>query len=243
MLSPKSNQDKEPTPPPDKSPTPEGIEAAGMDMPGGLTSEPGKTAPPQEPLPSKPPKEESRTRRFFVRAFRWLLGFLIVFGLGMIFAIQLFYNPLQDNLHAKVTELNQAQQDITSLQGQISSLENRIAGLEALETKNQELQQAVNIARLHTLILSAQADVAMARLALVEEDITRARLQLNNTSETLDEIEKLVTSDQQQWVQDMRDRLDLALSEMDETTYAAILDLEVLATRLLELENAYFTSP
>jgi hypothetical protein len=52
-----------------------------------------------------------------------------------------------------------------------------------------------------------------------------------------------VDKSQQKIVSDLESRLILATGEIDTNPYAAQSDLDVLATGLLELENAYFSTP
>jgi hypothetical protein len=53
----------------------------------------------------------------------------------------------------------------------------------------------------------------------------------------------MMEPDQRKIADDMQERLELALDEMEDNPYAAESDLDVLARGLLELENALFTEP
>ncbi len=102
-----------------------------------------------------------------------------------------------------------------------------------------ELDQA----KLHIAILSARTDVATAQLALEKQDTSKAHVSISQTPTTLDSISSMLESNQQKLVEDMKSRLQLADSEIDSNAFAAQSDLTVLATSLLELENALFTQP
>jgi DNA repair ATPase RecN len=184
-------------------------------------------------LPVQPP---SRIRQFFARLLRWTFGLLIIFGLGFLAAVFTLYIPGQQALKAKETGLKEANQKIATLTSQVSDLS-------SLDKKNQETTAELQKANLHLLILRARIDVANAQLAMVKNEPEKARLSLNGTPDTLKSLEKLVESGQVKIVTDMQARLTLTLSEIDSTPYAASSDLDVLATSLMELENAYFTSP
>jgi len=208
--------------------------------------------------PEAAPKPVKRAPSFWSRALRWTLGFLIVFGLGFIAAVFLFYiptrqqsNTLQSNLQtanqqatqSAIDSLQQATQSANTNQQKISDLQNQVQQLSALESKNKELQTELDQAKLHIAILSARTDVATAQLALEKQDTSKAHVSISQTPDTLDSMSSMLASNQQNLVEDMKARLQLADSEIDNNAFAAQSDLTVLATSLLELENAIFTKP
>jgi len=192
--------------------------------------------PEEEAIEEKAPKEESKARRFFRQALRWVLGVLIVFGLGYLTAIFALYRPTTQ-------ELSRASGELEAARDQIATLEARVEELKPLETKNEELLAAQDEYELHIAILNARLDVAMARLALVQGDIAKAQITLRNTDDTLAKIKTLLPEAQSDVVTAMEDRLELTLSEIEEDPYAAQSDLDVLATNLLQLEDSLFSSP
>lgn len=193
---------------------------------------------PAAPAPAA--KQPSRAARAFTRGLRWTLVFLIVFGAGILLALFAWYRPA-------VSLLNAANQQIAEVESQtsqrITSLQAEASTLPELQTQNQELGSALTQAQLHVTILSARADVAAAQLALAQQEPTKARLALSKTGETLKTMGTLLQTDQVKLAADMQNRLELAISEIGENQNAAESDLEVLATDLLELENAYFAKP
>lgn len=182
--------------------------------------------------PSTPP--ETRSQRFFRLAIRWLAGFLVVFALGVLAAVWLFYRPATQQLSQTQTELGAANQ-------RIAELEAEVARLAPLDTRNQALQAELAGANLHIKILRALSDVNAARLSLANEDIPSARAQLTNTPRTLRELEQAVGENQREMVRAMQDRLELALAEVERDAFAADSDLNVLATNLVQLENIIFS--
>jgi len=209
------------------TPTPEPAPSQGAESAPAQATRSGKKTP---------PKTESRSRRIFIRTIRWLLGFLVVLGLGVLIVLFTLYLPARQQVNESNARLGQANQKITELQ-------NQIAGLSGLENNNKSLQSEYSKANLHIAILSARTDVAAAQLALAKNDSAKARVALTQTSDTLTKLAGLIDPNQQKVVTDMQDRLKLAINELDSNAYAAQSDLDVLATSLVELENAYFTNP
>jgi hypothetical protein len=200
-----------------------------------LGPEPVPTATPKTPEKEKP-KPESRGRRFFRMSIRWIAGLLIVFSLGILATLFVFYIPARQEMDQAASSLNQARQ-------QISELESKIEQQASLEEKNTELQAAVNETALHVVLLSARTDVSVAQMYLAKKDPMRARGALSKTMQTLEELDGLLEPDASQRAVDMRDRLSLAMKELDGDTFAAQSDLEVLSNDLLQLENTYFARP
>lgn len=197
-----------------------------------------ETSPKEEKQPEikAAPKTESRSRRVILRTIRWMLGFLIVLGLGVLIVLFTLYIPARQQINASNDRLQQADQKIADLQNQINSLS-------GLQNSNQSLQSQYDKANLHIVILSARVDVANAQLALAKKDTAKARAALSQTPDTLTKLKGLIDQNQQKIVTDMQDRLTLAVKELDSNTYAAQSDLDVLATSLVDLENTYFTTP
>lgn len=184
------------------------------------------TAPKQQP--------ETRLQRFLRLSIRWLAGFLIVFALGILATVFVLYRPATEQLSRVRTDLQQSQQQLLQLESQVSQLK-------GLEAENKALQDQLDKANLHIRILSALSDVNAARLDVANDDIPSARVNLTNTPDTLKELENLVGTNQKDAVTAMQNRLDLALGEMDSDSFAALSDLKVLATNLVQLENTFFT--
>jgi len=204
-----------------------------------------------EPLEEAPAiqakRPDSRLRRTMRSGMRWVLGFLVVFGLGAVLVVFTLYIPAQRKIQQANQDYldleNRYNADMEQAKQQASELERRISSLSVLETLNQSLGEQVDASNLHVVILSARTDVVLARLALAKSDTSKARISLSKTHETLKTLEELLDPDQRNAVIDMQNRLTLILEEIEENTYAAESDLDVLATGLLELENAYFTGP
>ena len=181
-----------------------------------------------EEIPSRP--------SLAMRRLRWFLFAIILFGLGVAGARWTLYTPQRRQLDA-------AGNEIQSLQQQVSNLQNQVKTLTPLETTNKSLQQQTSQQNLHTYILSTRTDVAQAQLALAKQDTAKASLALSKTDQTLTMIGNLLPANQQKLVKDMQSRLTLAKGEIENNSYAAQSDLDVLANSLVDLENSLFTTP
>jgi len=182
---------------------------------------------------SPPP---SRLNRITLRLLRLLLGILILMGLGAVLVIYTLYLPTRQKLIDSQEQVEQADQRVTELEGEVG-------GLSTFEEQNQDLLVELDKSRLQVAILSARADVSAAQLALALNNPAKARLALSKTPETLKKLESMLEPGKKKLAEDMQARLDLAVKEIGENAYAANSDLDVLATGLLELENAFFAKP
>jgi len=197
--------------------------------------------------PGGKPEVESPLNRFIRRISRWVIGFLIVFGLGAVLVIATMYMPAQQKIREANQRFSQLEEqskaDLDQADQKIADLERRLADLSTLKDNNQALQVDLDQTRMQVVILSARSDVAQARLALSKEDPTRAKIVLSKTLDTLQSLEEMLEPDQRKVVTDMQNQLDLILDEIDEKADAAESDLDILATWLLELENVFFVAP
>jgi cytoskeletal protein RodZ len=207
-------------------------------QPEKQNDKPVSPAPEISRAPERQPEKptESRANRFLVRTLRWLVGILIVMGLGALLVIFALYRPMQQTLGESRSQGEQASQRIAELESQVETLS-------TLEAKNKQLQAELDKAELHMAILSARADVATAQVALAQEDQAKARQALNKTPQTLKKIEGLVKPSDKQLATYMQERLDLAVKGIGVNAYAATSDLDVMATSLVELEKTYFGAP
>jgi cytoskeletal protein RodZ len=216
------------------------------DTPEGETGEPIVEAPPPEDSPPVEEKaEESKARRFFRKFIRWTAGLLIIFGLGLIIGIFVLYRPAvqeaENNSRLMMADLDSANGQILELENQVSDLKSQISSLQPLKERNSDLTAEQKDLNLHIAILDARVDVAGALLALSEGDSAQALIVLAKTAKTLETINGLLETDQQEVITTLKQRLDLVMGEVDDDPFAARSDLEVLATKLLQLEDSLFT--
>jgi hypothetical protein len=181
------------------------------------------------------PVPEKRSSRILTSILRWVLGLLIVFGLGAMATLFALYLP---NRQAVVSL--EAQLEDANLQ--IDELESQVASLMILETKNQSLQEELDQANMHILLLRTLSNVNAARISLIDDDVATARAYLSK-ADTLKDLAVLMGPEQRDEINAMVNRLELALSELEKDSFAAQSDLEVLATNLMELKNTFFGEP
>jgi hypothetical protein len=197
------------------------------------------------PIAADIPRAESKTRRFLRKLIRWTAGILIIFGLGLVTGILVFYRPAAQEAESKIqgltAELESANANIGDLENQVSDLQAQISSLQPLKDKNDQLLGEIADLNLHFAIVDARLDVTRAVLALGEDDRAQARIILDKTVKTLTTINDLLDPDQQEVVTAMKQRLTLVMNEVDEDPFAAQSDLDVLGTKLLQLEDALFT--
>jgi len=193
-----------------------------------------------QPVEEKVP--ESKMRSFFRSFIRWTAGLLIVFGLGLIAGIFGLYRPAVQQFRDKedriMADFDTANEDIKNLKNQISDLESQISNLQPFKASNDELLVEQRMLKLHSAILDARLDVATALLAIKNDDLAQTLVILEKTTNTLDQISDLLEDDKRAAVTDLKNRLDLVLSEIDKDPYAAQSDLDVLAAKLLQLEDS-----
>jgi hypothetical protein len=182
------------------------------------------------------PAPPSRFRRFLKQLIRWTFGILIIFGLGFLLAMFILYLPNRQVAGQAQTSLQQSRQEV-------QDLKSKLDGLQAIQNDLQSAQDKLANANLHVAILSARIDVANAQLAMAQNQPEKAHLALDKTADTLATIGGQVDQNQKKVITDLDSRLTLALGEIDANPYAAQSDLDVLATGLLELESAYFSTP
>jgi len=202
-------------------------------------SEPEMTEPITDEAPLAPeveePKPESKTRIFFRKLFRSTLGILIIFGIGFAAAAYTIYKPAVDRGELIRLELEDAQAQIADLDAQVSALDAELQESDAKLVDQGALE-------LHVAVLNARVDVANALLLIVEDNPAGAQLALEKTDETLAQIKSLMPAAQGDVVAAMEQRLELVLTEIAGNPFAAQSDLNVLATSLLQLEDATFGS-
>ncbi len=177
--------------------------------------------------------EPSKLRLFLRRLLSWLVAILVIFSLGVGATWLARVVPQQkkiDNLEQEMENLLKA--------AELSASE--IEDLLPLIDENAGLQSDLSEAELQLEVLSIQADVASAQLALLAEDFVTAKAYLAGTDTRLEVLISNLESEDRNTVQGMLTRLELVLEELGEDSFAAIRDLEVLSSNLAALERSLF---
>ncbi|MBN1264873.1 MAG: type II secretion system protein M [Anaerolineales bacterium] len=187
--------------------------------------------------PAEPAKEPSKFNLLMRKLLRWGAGIALIFVLGIVVTWFVRVSPLQNELTETQDSLQTAQQEVDSLQGEVSDLQDT---RDTLEAENQSLESQLTTALADQQILRVLADVSAARVALAEDDLITAKAALSGTEARLAALLDILPPDVQDTVQGMISRLTLVLDEINDDSFAAENDLEVLWTNLQALESSLF---
>jgi hypothetical protein len=188
----------------------------------------------EEPAPEK--KKLSKARLIYRRILVWLVVIALAFAGGFFLDTILRFQP-EKNL------VEDLRVDLDKSAAEIISLEDDIERLNLFKDQNTALVEEINQVTIHITLLSARAAVADARLALEQDRKADTKLALDKLGSTLEMLTTLVNEDQAEVVETMIQRQKLIVLELDEDSFSAQSDLEVLAARLTALENNLFASP
>ncbi len=210
------------------------LASAAGDQPQAASEEEMAEPAPVEAPPEK--KEMSKARKIWRRILVWLVVMAIFFAGGFYLDTYLRYAPAMDQVASLKADLDEKGAEIASLQGEIDRLSQ-------FEGQNMDLREQVDQLETHLKLLIARASVAEASLAVEREQISDARLALDKLGTTLESLKGDLNADQAEVVDSMLQRYRLILNELGNEGYSAGTDLDLLATRLLALENNLFATP
>lgn len=177
--------------------------------------------------------EPSKLRLFLRRLLLWVVAILVIFTLGVGATWLARVIPQQK-------EIDNLEQEMEKLLNAAELSASEIEDLLPLIDESASLQSDLSEAELQVKVLSTQADVASAQLALLAEDFVTAKASLAGTDTRLEALISNLESEDRNTVQGMLTRLELVLEELGEDSFAAIRDLEVLSSNLAALERSLF---
>jgi cell division protein FtsB len=177
--------------------------------------------------------EPSKLRLFLRRLLLWVVAILVIFTLGVGATWLARVIPQQK-------EIDNLEQEMENLLNAAELSASEIEDLLPLIDESASLQSDLSEAELQVKVLSTQADVASAQLALLAEDFVTAKASLAGTDTRLEALISNLESEDRNTVQGMLTRLELVLEELGEDSFAAIRDLEVLSSNLAALERSLF---
>ncbi len=212
----------EPTPVPSTPAVPEPMPAVAQPMPSGTGPKPA--------IPKPTPASPSKSRRS--QALRWATGLLVVFALGLGATWMAQVRPLQQHVAVLEQEQGVLQADLTDLRAQVAQMEAVRAENVALKVGQAKLDQS--FALLKATVGTLQAQLVLAAGGEAQE----AAKALASVDSQLAVLEQAIVGSQQADVQILRERLALAVSELESDPFAARRDLEVLANGLDTMEKA-----
>lgn len=194
-------------------------------------SDPKSESKPMGKTSSKP---EKRQLNIWRRMFRFILIMLIIFGFGAITVIFTLYIPQRE-------QLNRAQSRIEDLNSQkesdLQAANEEIDRLTSIEDQFDASQSQLGQLQLQNLVLKIKLDVMKAKMALLSDDPEEASQVLSGTAGRIADLEELVGIKGKRNIDNLETRLDLVLSEIEEDTFAALSDLEVMLDILADLDQ------
>lgn len=188
----------------------------------------------EKPAPEK--KKLSKARLIYRRILVWLVVIALAFAGGFFLDTILRFQP-------EKTLVEDLRVDLEESSAEITSLEDEIEKLNLFKDQNTALTEEINQVTIHITLLSARAAVADAGLALEQDRQADTKLAVDKLGSTLETLATLVTDDQAEVVNTMIQRQKLIVLELDDDSFSAQTDLEVLAARLSALENNLFATP
>lgn len=187
--------------------------------------------------PEKPKKDKpSRARMIWRKILVWLVVIAIAFAGGFFFDTAFRYQP-------QVELVKVLKEDISAANDQILSLEVEIEKLSQFEEENIALADQIQDINTHITLLSARAAVADASLAVEQDRQADAKLALDKVGSTLDALKGMLNAEQAEYVENMIQRHNLIMIELDGDGYTVQTDLELISSKLSTLEATLFASP
>jgi cell division protein FtsL len=187
--------------------------------------------------PEKPEKEKpSKARKIWRMFLVWMVVITVAFAGGFFFDTAFRYQP-------QVELVKVLKEDLSAANDQILSLEAEIERLGQFEDENISLTEQIDNITTHITLLSARAAVADATLAVEQDRTADAKLALDKVGSTLASLKGMLNADQAEVVENMIQRHNLIMIELQGDGYTVQTDLELLAGKLNTLEATLFASP
>ncbi len=190
-----------------------------------------------EESPKKPEKVKPSKGRMI---WRWFLVSLVViavaFAGGFFFDTAFRYQP-------QVELVKVLKGDLAAADNQILALEAEIVRLSVFEDENISLSEQIHTITTHLTLLSARAAVADVALAVEQDRWADAKLAIDKVGSTLETLKGMLNADQAEVVDNMIQRHNLIVIELEGDGYTVQTDLELLASKLNTLEATLFATP
>ena len=179
----------------------------------------------------------SKVKKFFKQLLTYLIIILIAFGAGFLLDHFLRYRPLDDQLSAAQSELEQANEDIEALEQDKELL---TYDLNFAYDEVAELKYKLELAEARNQYYAILVDVNNARLELFMEAPEAAVAALSLTSDRLEELLPLIAETDPEVALSLPRRLELIVSGIERDPETAKIDLELFIKDLLILELQMF---
>jgi hypothetical protein len=174
---------------------------------------------------------------------------LLVFLAGFALDHFLLYRPTQASLSGQIAalegDLDDAKSQIENLEQQGQNLDGALATanqrIETLESQNAGLQETLQMADMQIVLLQTVSDLNAARIALLNEDVSGAKVALLETQARLEILLPLIETVDSSLSANLLTRFELVTSALDKDPETASADLGLLAQNLLNIEKLLFT--
>jgi len=194
-----------------------------------------ETPPSNEVEPEKEPP--GKLKKFFQKAFIWLIVIVVAFAAGFLLDHFLRYRPLSEKYVAVQSDLEQAKADVNELQMEKNRL---LFDIGVAYDDNSTLQKELDETNARLKFYQVLVDVNKARIELFLEDTDAAQAALTDTKERLEELLPVITEIDPELALSLPRRLDLIISGLERDPEAGKIDLELFTKDLLILELDLF---
>lgn len=205
-------------------------------------SEAGATAPKPASVGSLGKRRGGRVGRFFRKVLVWLVLVAVGFAAGVATYHFVRYEPQSEDLAQARMERDLADQSIAKLQAQIeaqnASLQEANNTITSLQGEKLALQDELGATTARLNLMQVLVDVTSARVALFGDDVERAKAALLDTQQRLSDLLPAIGEVDSALAESMPQRLNLIISGMDRNVETAKVDLELLTKDLLEVAAA-----
>ena len=187
-----------------------------------------KTAVTQAPAPPTPPAlpaPPSRFQLFLRRALRWAAGLGVVFALGVLAT---YYGAVRPRLDAAAAELETVRGQLTTTETELSAANAKITELKDEVDRLMPVEEQLIAVVQGGYLFEALAGVNAARAALALVGPAEARAHLEAVTAVLDDLANAARNGPPIDLDDIRQRLDLAASELESDPETAQEDLRLL---------------
>lgn len=137
-------------------------------------------------------KELAAPARRFNSYLIWAIVLLVVFSLGLLTGYLWLYAPARQLLSTAQTDLQAANQKLDETSATLDATEQELADL---KLKYQLIEQGVAQNDLYISLLQAQHDIALARLALTQQDTLTATTTVELLQKDMEPLYALLEAD------------------------------------------------
>ena len=191
----------------------------------------------ETPEPATQMKAPSRIKKFFQQALIYLIVIIVAFLAGFLVDHFLRYRPMAEQLEITQTELEEANQQISTLEFDKNLL---IYDIDIAYHEVSRLTSKLELAEAKNQFYAILVDINNARIELFLDDADAPLSALDQTGERLEALLPLISETDPQLALSLPRRLDLIISGITRDPETARIDLELFTKDLLILELQLF---